>query len=135
MSAATYYAHSSCTTPDTYNCRYSETWTDCKDGFCASPHYSSWSGRSCQVACTTTGCTAPCTTAACSTPCTSGGCTDNCSRLDIAKRSVFNILDDNNNGMINSQDETSLGVRLGYMRFYGCASDDTGNSYTADATA
>ena len=83
------------------------------------------------MACTTTGCTAPCTTAACSTPCTSGGCTVNCSRLNIAKRSVFNILDDNNNGIINSQDETSLGVRLGYMRFYGCTNDDTGNSYTA----
>jgi hypothetical protein len=129
-SGVTYYAHSSCDTKDTYNCRYSETWSDCRDGFCASPHYSSWSGRSCQVACTTTGCTAPCTTAACSTPCTSGGCTVNCSRLNIAKRSVFNILDDNNNGIINSQDETSLGVRLGYMRFYGCTGDDTGNSYT-----
>ena len=129
-SGVTYYAHSSCDTPNTYHCRYSENWSDCRDGFCASPHYSSWSGRSCQVACTTTGCVTPCTTAACSTPCTSGGCTVNCSRLNIAKRSVFNILDDNNNGIINSQDETSLGVRLGYMRFYNCSNDDTGNSYT-----
>jgi hypothetical protein len=128
VSSATYYAHSSCSTPDTYNCRYSETWSDCKDGFCASPH-SSYS-RSCTKACTTTGCTTSCPTAACSTPCTSGGCTKNCSRLAIAKRSVFNILDDNNDNTINTSDETSLGVRLGYMRFYNCGDDDTGNSYT-----
>ena len=82
------------------------------------------------MACTTTACTTPCTTASCSAPCTSGGCTNNCSRLTIAKRSIFNILDDNNDGTINSTDETSLGVRLGYMRFYNCHNDDTGNSYT-----
>lgn len=126
----TYYAHSSCTTPDTYNCRYSENWSDCRNGFCASSHYSSWSGRSCQVQCQTTGCESPINTSACNTQCTSGGCTVNCSRLAIAKRSVFSILDDNDNGNINSQDETSLGVRLGYMRFYNCSEDDTGNSYS-----
>lgn len=128
VSSSTYYAHSSCNTPDTYNCRYSENWSDCKDGFCGSSHSSS--RRSCTVACTTTGCTFQCPTAACSTSCTSGGCTKNCSRLAIAKRSIFNILDDNNDSTINSADETSLGVRLGYMRFYGCNDDDTGNSYT-----
>ncbi len=127
-SGITYYAHSSCSTPDTANCRYSENWSDCRDGFCASSH-SSYS-RSCTVACTTTGCTTPCTTAACSTACTSGGCTKDCSRLAIAKRSIFNILDDNNDNTINSTDETSLGVRLGYMRFTNCSADDTGNSYT-----
>ncbi len=124
MSGSTYYAHSSCSTPDTSECRYSETWSDCKDGFCASPHSSS--RRSCTVTCTTAPCNTPCTTAACSTHCTSGGCTKNCSRLAIAKRSVFNILDDNNDNTINSTDETSLGVRLGYMRFYDCSDDDTG---------
>jgi Tfp pilus tip-associated adhesin PilY1 len=61
----------------------------------------------------------------------SGGCTKSCSRLAIAKRSIFNILDDNNDNTINSTDETSLGVRLGYMRFYNCNDDDTGGSYTA----
>ena len=72
------------------------------------------------MACTTTACNTPCTTASCSVACTSGGCTKNCSRLAIAKRSISNILDDNNDGTINSTDETSLGVRLGYMRFYNC---------------
>ncbi len=129
VGSSTYYAHASCSTPDTSNCRYSETWSDCRDGFCGSSHSSS--RRSCTVACTTAGCTTPCATAACSTTCTSGGCTKNCSRLAIAKRSIFNILDDNNDNTINSADETSLGVRLGYMRFYNCSGDDTGNSYTS----
>jgi len=59
------------------------------------------------------------------------GHTTNCSRLAIAKRSIFNILDDNNDGTINSSDEGSLGVRMGYMRYYDCSNDDTGNSYTS----
>ena len=127
-SGITYYAHSSCSTPDTYNCGYDrEARPDCRNGFCASPR-SSYS-RSCTTACTTTGCAAPCTTAACATQCVSGGCTENCSRIAIAKRSIFNILDDNNDNVINSTDRTSLGVRLGYMRFYNCGADDTGNSY------
>ncbi len=44
----------------------------------------------------------------------------NCSRLAIAKRSIFSVLDDNNDNVINSSDEGSLGVRIGYMRFFGC---------------
>jgi Tfp pilus tip-associated adhesin PilY1 len=135
VSGATYYAASSCGVPDTYNCQSSESWPDCRDGFCASSRYSSRSGRSCRVACTTTGCTAPCTTAACATACTSGGCTKNCSRLAIAKRSIFNILDDNNDGTITTTDETSLGVRFGYMRFYNCADDDEGNSYASGCSS
>lgn len=62
--------------------------------------------------------------AACAGPfySTSGtGHTVNCSRLAIAKRSVFNILDDNNDNVINGSDEGSLSVRIGYMRFYGCS--------------
>jgi hypothetical protein len=62
---------------------------------------------------------------------TSGaGHTNNCSRLAIAKRAIFDLLDDTNNGVINVQDETSLAVRFGYMRFYGCGKDsDTGDNY------
>ena len=129
VSGATYYAHSSCSTPDTSECRYSETWNDCANGFCASSHSSS--RRSCTVQCSKAPCNTTCTTASCSVQCTSGGCTKNCSRLAIAKRSIFNILDDNNDNVINSTDETSLGVRLGYMRFYNCSDDDTGGSYTS----
>jgi hypothetical protein len=46
------------------------------------------------------------------------GHTTNCSRLAIAKRAIFSILDDNGNDTINSDDEKSLGVRIGYMRYY-----------------
>jgi hypothetical protein len=48
------------------------------------------------------------------------GCNINCSRLEIAKRAVFYILDDNNDGTINSADNDSLGVRIGYMNFRDC---------------
>lgn len=64
----------------------------------------------------------------CSGPGCSGGfcgssktnCATDCSRLSIAKRSIFNILDDTGNGVIDSDDESSLGIRMGYMRFYDC---------------
>lgn len=52
----------------------------------------------------------------------------NCSKLAIAKRAIFDILDDTNNGVINSQDQTSLAVQFGYMRFYACGSD-SGTAY------
>ena len=48
----------------------------------------------------------------------SGGThTVNCSRLAIAKRAIFNILDDDNNNTIDVQDSNSLGVRIGFMRY------------------
>ncbi len=60
------------------------------------------------------------------------GHTNNCSRLAIAKRAIFDILDDTNDGKINLNDETNLAIRFGYMRFYGCNKDsnsDSGNNY------
>jgi hypothetical protein len=61
---------------------------------------------------------------------TSGsGHTVNCSRLAIAKRAIFDMLDDNNDGTINSSDEQNLNIRFGYMRFYNCSGDDTGGNY------
>jgi len=65
---------------------------------------------------------------------TSGtGHTTDCSRLAIAKRTIFDVLDDTKEGKIDSRDETSLDVRVGYMRFYGCGGvgSDTGTDYTA----
>lgn len=53
----------------------------------------------------------------------------NCSRIAIAKRAIFDILDDNGSGTINSQDETSLNIRFGYMRFTG--GNDTGGDYSS----
>ena len=68
---------------------------------------------------------APDATSACSGDGCSGGycseaktsCDVNCSRLAIAKRALYGILNDDNNSQIDSQDSNSLGVRLGYMRF------------------
>lgn len=50
------------------------------------------------------------------------GHTTDCSRVAIAKRAIFNVLDDDNSGAINSDDETSLGLRFGFMRFTNCSS-------------
>ncbi len=125
----TYYAHDSSCTANTYHCRYSESWKDCANGFCATSH-SSYT-RQCSYACTTTACSTPLTTTSCDVACSSGACSQACSRLDITKRSIFNILDDNADGSISTADEGSLGVRLGYMRFNNCSSDDTGGAYSS----
>jgi len=45
------------------------------------------------------------------------GYTTDCTRLAIAKRSIFDLLDDNKDTVIDGRDETSLGIRLAYMRF------------------
>ncbi len=64
---------------------------------------------------------------------TSGtGHTTDCSRLAIAKRSIFDILDDNNDNTINSADEQNMNIRFGYMRFYNCSSSsaEQGGTYS-----
>ena len=54
-----------------------------------------------------------------------------CSRIGIAKRAIFNVLDDDNNGTVNTDDETSLGLRFGFMRFTDCSRySGDGTSYT-----
>jgi len=62
----------------------------------------------------------------------SGTHTTNCRRLEIVKRAIFDILDDNDDNVINSTDEASLGVRIGYMRFYNCdsSSDEQNGTYS-----
>jgi Tfp pilus tip-associated adhesin PilY1 len=50
-----------------------------------------------------------------------------CSRVAIARRAVFDVLDDNGDGTINSADESTLNIRFGYMRFRG--GNDTGGDY------
>ena len=58
--------------------------------------------------------------AACSGPfyfSSTTGYTTDCRRVMIARRAFFDILDDNDDNTINSADEGSLGVRVGYMRF------------------
>ena len=54
-------------------------------------------------------------------------CSTNCSRLAIAKRALFNILDNDNNSTINSADSDSLGIRIGFMRFKDIGDGNSGN--------
>jgi type IV pilus assembly protein PilY1 len=51
-------------------------------------------------------------------------------RIDIARRVLKDLLDDNNDNNINSTDEESLNVRLGYMRFWSAYNNDDGNPDT-----
>lgn len=61
------------------------------------------------------------------------GCNVNCSRLAIAKRAIFEMLDDNNDNQITStgtnSDDLSLNIRVGYMRFYD--GNDTAGDYNS----
>jgi Tfp pilus tip-associated adhesin PilY1 len=66
---------------------------------------------------------------------TGTGHTTDCSKVAIAKRAVFNFLDSDGgssngvvDGIINSNDQSYLKIRMGYMRFYNCSSNDTVNS-------
>jgi hypothetical protein len=63
-----------------------------------------------------------------------GSHTTDCSRLAITKRAIFSILDDDQSGTIvsdpkKSTDDTSLGVRIGYMSFQGCGSGSNEAQY------
>jgi type IV pilus assembly protein PilY1 len=56
-----------------------------------------------------------------------------CSRLAIAKRAIFGLLDADGSGTIDSADETELNMRMGYMRFdASCSgvSKPVGTSYS-----
>ncbi|NPV03717.1 MAG: hypothetical protein HPY67_03180 [Syntrophaceae bacterium] len=47
------------------------------------------------------------------------GYTTYCSRFEIARKTLFNILDDNHSGTIDKDDETSLNIRIGLGKFQG----------------
>jgi hypothetical protein len=55
------------------------------------------------------------------------GYTTECSRLAIAKRALFDVLDDNDDSTINDADEKTLNIRIGYMRFHACYDDESGS--------
>ena len=57
-----------------------------------------------------------------------------CRRIDIAKRSLFKLLNDDNTtndatNNITSADVTSLGMRIGFMRYYNCDSTSGTKEY------
>jgi hypothetical protein len=60
-----------------------------------------------------------------------GGHSTNCSKLAIAKRAIFDLLDDNNGGSLTGADEDSLNVRFGYMRFLQCRVEDSTVDYNS----
>ena len=53
------------------------------------------------------------------------------SKITLAKTAIKAILDVDHSGTIDATDESSLKVRIGYMRFYDCqhSRDDTGTDY------
>lgn len=152
------YAHDATCRADTTNCTgsgcsggfcsttsHSKCTTDCSayncsGGFCAAKK------TNCQQVCwcqngmcqsSKNNCTNQCATNKCDA--VNGFCNDTsqpdcsspCSKLGIAKRALFSILDDNNDNIIDANDMTSMGIRIGYMRFYNCSSDESSLSYTA----
>lgn len=62
-----------------------------------------------------------------------GSCNTNCSRVNIAKRALFDMLDDTGDGTIQSTgtntDDNSLNIRMGYMSF--CDGNDTAGDYNS----
>src|SRR4030042_4551985 len=51
-------------------------------------------------------------------------------RIDIARRVLKDLLDDNDDNNINNTDEDNLNVRLGYLRFWNTSNNDDGNPNT-----
>jgi Tfp pilus tip-associated adhesin PilY1 len=49
------------------------------------------------------------------------GYTTVCSRVEIAKKVIFSVMDDTGNNAINNADMSAMNVRLGYMRYKNCS--------------
>jgi hypothetical protein len=119
-----FYARSSTCAANTTYC----TGTNCANGYCevsksgCSTECPAAFGSSLSCAADTTNCSgAGCQGGYCSAA--KSGCSSVCSRLEMAKRAIFSVLDDDRNNVINSQDSASLGIRIGYMRFYSASSE------------
>ncbi|MCX5848938.1 MAG: PilC/PilY family type IV pilus protein [Deltaproteobacteria bacterium] len=60
------------------------------------------------------------------------GCSRNCTKLEILKRTVFNILNADETAswgqqVVDHNDDDALNIDIGYMRFWGCLWDDLSN--------
>jgi Tfp pilus tip-associated adhesin PilY1 len=51
-------------------------------------------------------------------------------RIDIARSVLFELLDDNEDGKIDKNDEPGLNMRLGYMRYWNSFNNDDGDPLT-----
>jgi len=110
--------------PNTTPCTFNSTATVYGDPTCAGPYYLS-------NTCTPS--------SACNTVCTQ-------SKLAIAKRAIFKLLDVDTgtpgscagtgvpDGTINSCDSTYLNIRMGYMRYTDCSEGETVSTYSWQPT-
>jgi len=94
----------------------------CQDGMCQS------SKNNCTNQCATNKCDA--INGFCNDQ-SQADCKTNCSKLAIAKRALFSILDDDKSGTIDALDAVSMGIRIGFMRFTN--GDDTAGDYASGA--
>jgi len=90
--------------------------------------------QNCTTSCTPSGTTYRWSdTASCDGPfysSSNSGARSDCSKLAIAKRSLYQLMDANDSDDITATDITSLGIRLGLMRYYNCGSEDNDTSHT-----
>lgn len=128
VAGSPFYAHDSTCVANIDQCSH-DVWNSCKNGFCSVAKFNK--SKTCTTQCTTTACNKACTVGSCNKSCTSGGCSSKCSRINIAKRAMFGLLDADGNGTINAADESNLGVRIGYMKYYNCSDDEDSIDYNA----
>ncbi|MGA2780383.1 MAG: PilC/PilY family type IV pilus protein [Smithella sp.] len=135
-----------CSNTSHNNCKTDCSAYNCSGGFCASKK------TNCQTVCwcqngmcqsSKNNCTNQCATNKCDA--VNGFCNDqsqadcqtNCSKLAIAKRALFSILDDDKSGTIDALDAVSMGIRIGFMRFKdindGNSGNDTAGNYSSGA--
>jgi type IV pilus assembly protein PilY1 len=50
-------------------------------------------------------------------------------KIDIVRKVLFDLLDDNDDGQIDKVDEQSLNIRIGYMRFWDSSDNDDGDPW------
>ena len=53
-------------------------------------------------------------------------------RIDIARKVIFDLLDDHKDSKIDREDENSLNIRLGYMRYWNSFNNDDNEPGTGD---
>ncbi len=129
-----------CTTPSTL---YTDTATDCSTG----PYYLNnqvpgytYACQGCNTTCSISDSSSNyplygdpnCSVAFYSNTNTTGY-TTNCSKIQIAKRAIFGLMNATNSGTLTSTDVTSLDMRLGYMNYYNCQNASACSTYSYPA--
>ncbi len=125
-----------CTPPSTM---YTDTATDCTIGplYVSSTTGYTYACQACNISCSISDSSGSyplygdpnCSVAFYSNTNTTGY-TTNCSKIQIAKRAIFSLMNASNSGTLTSADVNSLGVRLGYMNYYNCESASSASTYS-----